>query len=65
VAFSSRRVWVLLALVVALGVVFWGAVGFASPKKDAANHKNDGKGRTLTVVIKSREAAVVDVGEGA
>ena len=47
-----------------MGVVFWGAVGFASPKKDAANHKNDGKGRTLTVVIKSREAAVVDVGEG-
>ena len=63
-AFSSRRVWILLALVVALVVVFWGAVGFASPKKDAANHKNDGKGRTLTVVIKSREAAVVDVGEG-
>jgi Allene oxide cyclase barrel like domain len=64
VAFSSRRVWVLLALVVALGVVFWGAVGFASPKKDAANHKNDGKERTLTVLIKkSRDDAVVDVGD--
>ena len=63
-AFSSRRVWVLLALVVALGVVFWGAVGFASPKKDAANHQNDGKGRTLTVLIKkSRDDAVVDVGD--
>ena len=63
-AFSSRRVWVLLALVVALGVVFWGAVGFASPKKDAANHKNDGKERTLTVLIKkSRDDAVVDVGD--
>jgi hypothetical protein len=63
VAFSSRRVWVLLALVVALGVVLVGAVAFASPKKDAANHKNE-KGRTLTVLIKeSRDDAVVDVGD--
>jgi hypothetical protein len=62
-AFSSRRVWVLLALVVALGVVLVGAVAFASPKKDAANHKNE-KGRTLTVLIKeSRDDAVVDVGD--
>jgi hypothetical protein len=62
VALSSRRVWILLASVVALGIVLVGAVAFASPKKDAVNHEN-GKGRTLTVVIKSREAAVVDVGE--
>ena len=61
-ALSSRRVWILLASVVALGIVLVGAVAFASPKKDAVNHEN-GKGRTLTVVIKSREAAVVDVGE--
>ena len=59
----SRRVVVFLASVVALGIVLVGAVAFASPKKeDAVNHEN-GKGRTLTVVIKSREAAVVDVGE--
>jgi hypothetical protein len=55
---------VLLASVVALGVVLVAAVGFASPNKDAANHQNDGKGRTLTVLIKkSRDDAVVDVGE--
>jgi hypothetical protein len=51
-----------LASVVALGIVLVGAVAFASPKKDAVNHEN-GKGRTLTVVIKSREAAGVDVGD--
>jgi hypothetical protein len=64
VALSSRRVWILLASVVALGFVLVGAVAFASPKKeDAVKHEN-GKGRTLTVVIKkSRDAAVVDVGE--
>ena len=61
-ALSSRRVWILLASVVALGIVLVGAVAFASPKKDAVNHEN-GKGRTLTVMIKSREAAVVDVGD--
>jgi hypothetical protein len=62
VALSSTRVWILLASVVALGIVLVGAVAFASPKKEAVNHEN-GKGRTLTVVIKSREAAVVDVGQ--
>jgi hypothetical protein len=63
VAFSSRRVWVLLASVVALGIVLGGAVGFASPKKDAADHENE-KGRTLTVLIKeSRDDAVVDAGD--
>ena len=59
----SRRVWVLLTLVVALGVVLVGAVAFASPKKDAADHEN-GEGRTLNVLIKkSRDDAVVDVGD--
>jgi hypothetical protein len=62
VALSGRRGWILLASVVALGIVLVGAVAFASPKKDAVNNEN-GKGRTLTVVIKSREAAVVDVGD--
>ena len=61
-ALSNTRVWILLASVVALGIVLVGAVAFASPENDAANHEN-GKGRTLTVVIKDREAAVVDVGE--
>ena len=61
-ALSSTRVWILLASVVALGIVLVGAVAFASPENDAVNHEN-GKGRTLTVVIKYREAAVVDVGE--
>ena len=37
-------------------------MAFASPKKDAVSHEN-GKERALTVVIKSREAAVVDVGD--
>jgi hypothetical protein len=60
-AFSSRRVLVVLASVVALGVVLAGAVAFASPG-NAADHKTE-KGRTLTVVIKSREAVVVDAGD--
>ena len=47
----KQRVWILLASVVALGIVLVGAVAFASPEKDAINHEN-GKGRTLTVVIK-------------
>jgi hypothetical protein len=34
-------------------------VGFASPKDDA----HHGKGRTLTVLAKSRQATVVDVGQ--
>jgi hypothetical protein len=55
----SRRVSVLLALVVAaLGIGLWGAVGFASPKDDG--HNND-EGRTLTVLTKSRDAKVVDL----
>ena len=54
----SRRIWTLLALVVALGVVLGGAAGFASPK-DGANNKE----RNKTVVIKSRQATVVDVGQ--
>jgi hypothetical protein len=42
-----------------LGVVLGGTVGFASPKDDA----HHGKGRTLTVLAKSRQATVVDVGQ--
>ena len=55
----SRRIWTLLALVVALGVVLAGAAGFASPKDGANNNKE----RNKTVVIKSRQATVVDVGQ--
>ena len=51
----------LIALVVAaLGIGLWGAVGFASPK-DNDGHNND-EGRTLTVLTKTREARVVDLG---
>ena len=39
VALSSTRVWILLASVVALGIVLVGAVAFASPEKDAINHE--------------------------
>ncbi len=58
-----RRGSVLVALVVAaLGIGLWGAVGFASPKDiDDAHHNND-KGGTLTVLTKTREATVVDLG---
>ena len=56
-----RRVSVLLALVVAaLGIGLWGAVGFASPKDN--NGHNIDEGRTLTVLTKSRDARVVDLG---
>jgi len=57
----KRRVSVLLALVVAaLGIGLWGAVGFASPKDN--NGRNIDEGRTLTVLTKSRDARVVDLG---
>jgi nitrogen fixation-related uncharacterized protein len=57
----SRRLTVLVALVVvvlALGIIgLLGAVGSASPDDD----HND-KGRTLTVLTKTREEKVVDLG---
>ena len=60
----SRKVSVLLvalvALVVALGIGLSGAVGFASPKDNDDN--NDDKGRTLTVLTKTSEIKVVDLG---
>jgi hypothetical protein len=57
---SSRRLSVLLALVVAaLGIGLWGAVGFASPKDEAS--PNNDEGRTLTVLTKSRDARVIDL----
>ena len=56
-----RRVPVLVALVVAaLGIGLWGAVGFASPKDNDGHNKDEG--RTLTVLTKSRDARVVDLG---
>ena len=59
----SRTVVVFL-VVMALGIIgVLGAVSSASPSSNDDDH-NDSEGRsTLTVVIKSREAAVVDVGE--
>ncbi len=60
---STRRVSVLLlvatVVVLALGIGLLGAVGSASPKDD---DQNDNKGRNLTVLVKTREASVVDLG---
>jgi hypothetical protein len=49
-------------MVVALGIGLLGAVGFASPKdnSDDGHHDND-KGRTLTVLTKTRQEKVVDL----
>ena len=60
---STRRVSVLLVamVVVALGIGLWGAVGAASPG-NAANNPTAAKARTLTTLVKSREARVVDLG---
>ena len=62
---SRKRVSVLVAMVVAaLGIGLWGVVGFASPKKDNDDgHHNSDKGRsTLTVLTKTREIRVIDLG---
>jgi hypothetical protein len=60
----SRTVVVFL-VVMALGIIgVLGAVSSASPSSNDDDQGDDSEGRsTLTVVIKSREAAVVDVGE--
>jgi hypothetical protein len=58
-----RRVPVLVALeVAALGIGLWGATGFASPKDNDDGHHNNDKGRAITVLTKTREARVVDIG---
>jgi hypothetical protein len=61
VVLRTRRVSVLLVamvVVLALGIGLWGAVGSASPKDD---DQNNNKGRNLTVLVKTREASVVDL----
>ncbi len=62
---STKKVAVLVSMVVvALSIGLVGAVGFASPKNDNddAHHDND-KGRTtLTILLGTREATVVDLG---
>ncbi len=62
VVLSRTRVALLVAMVAALGIGLWGAVGFASPKDngDDGHHDND-KGRTLTVLTKTRQEKVVDL----
>ncbi len=59
---STTRVAFLAAMVAALGIGLWAAVGFASPKDngDDGHHDND-KGRTLTVLTKTRQEKVVDL----
>jgi hypothetical protein len=58
---SRTRVAVLVAMVAAaLGIGLMGAVGSASPKDNDDN--NDDKGRTLTVLTKTSEIKVVDLG---
>ena len=61
---SRTRVAVLVTtlVVLALGIGLMGAVVFASPKDNDDGHHNNDKGRTLTVLTKTREARVVDLG---
>jgi len=59
VVLSRTKVAVLVAMVVAaLGIGLMGAVGSASPKDDDQNNNKEGN---LTVLVKSREASVVDL----
>ena len=56
---SRTKVAVLVAMVVAaLGIGLMGAVGSASPKDDDQNNNKEGN---LTVLVKNREASVVDL----
>ena len=56
---SRTRVAVLVAMVAAaLGIGLMGAVGSASPKDDDQNNNKEGN---LTVLVKNREASVVDL----
>jgi hypothetical protein len=59
VVLSRTKVAVLVAMVVAaLGIGLMGAVGSASPKDDDQNNNKEGN---LTVLVKNREASVVDL----
>ena len=61
---SRTTVAVLVAMVAAaLGIGLMGAVGSASPKdNDDDGYNDDDKGRTLTVLTKTSEIKVVDLG---
>ena len=61
---SRTRVALLVTMVVvALGIGLMGAVGFASPKdNDDAHHNNDKGPNTLTVLSKTAEEKVLDLG---
>src|ERR687893_507148 len=62
VVLSTTRVVFLAAMVAALGIGLWGAVGFASPKdNDDGHHDNDKGHSTLTVLTKTRQEKVVDL----
>jgi hypothetical protein len=60
VVLSKKRVsvFVMAMVVLAVGIGLSGVVGSASPKEDDQNNK----GRTLTVMTKTREARVIDLG---
>ncbi len=60
---SRTGVVVLVAMVVAaLGIGLMGTVGSASPKDNGDDGHNDGKGGNLTLVSKTPEIEVVDLG---
>jgi allene oxide cyclase-like protein len=62
----SRKVSVLLVVMVvvlvALGIGLSGAVGSASPKDDGDNNNDGGRTTTLTILLKTAEIEVVEVG---
>jgi hypothetical protein len=62
VVLSTTRVVVLVGMVLALGIGLLGAVSSASPKDNDDGHHNNDKGRTLTVLLGTRESTVVDLG---
>ena len=56
---STKKVALLVSMVVlTLGIGLMGAVGSASPKDDDQNNNKEGN---LTVLVKNREASVVDL----
>jgi hypothetical protein len=64
VVLSRTRVVVLVGMVLALGIGLLGAVSAASPKDsdDGQNNGDKGRSSTLTVLSKSRQIEVVDLG---